>query len=70
MEKRLLTVQVSFRKWGEIMSTEFQYFKIPCGENALALLGSEWIQEYGIDEQSKENKKLHFHNLMEIAMEH
>ena len=42
--------------------------KIPYGENALAMLGSDWIKEYGVGEHIKENKKMHFHNLMEIAI--
>lgn len=50
------------------MSMEFRYLKIPYGENALAMLGSDWIKEYGIGEHIKENKKMHFHNLMEIAI--
>lgn len=52
----------------KIMSMEFQYLKIPYGESALALLGSEWIKEYGLGEDVKECKKTHFHNLMEIAI--
>ena len=50
------------------MSIEFQYLKVPYGENVLALLGSEWIQEYGLEKNTKEDKKEHFHNLMEIAV--
>ena len=50
------------------MSIEFQYLKVPYGENVLALLGSEWIREYGPDKSAKEDKKEHFHNLMEIAV--
>ena len=50
------------------MSIEFQYLKVPYGENVLALLGSEWIQEYGLEKNTKEDKEEHFHNLMEIAV--
>lgn len=42
------------------LNVDFQYLKIPYGENALAMLGSEWIREYGDRE--------HFHNLMEIGI--
>lgn len=52
----------------KIVSMEFQYLKIPYGENALTLLGSECIKEYGMGEHTKEDKKKHFHNLMEIAI--
>ena len=39
------------------MSIEFQYLKVPYGENVLALLGSEWIQEYGLEKNTKEDKE-------------
>lgn len=51
-----------------MMNIEFQYLKIPYGENVLALLGSEYIKEYGAGEDVKEEKKKHFHNLTEIAI--
>ena len=41
---------------------EFRYYEIGEDEPVLALLGEEWIREYG-----KEIKCLHFHNLMEIG---
>lgn len=37
-----------------MMNIEFQYLKIPYGENVLALLGSEYIKEYGAGEDVKE----------------
>lgn len=41
---------------------EFHYYEIPHGELVLALLGKEWIREYG-----NGVTKLHFHNLLEIG---
>jgi len=41
---------------------EFRYYDIPRGEQVLALLGREWIREYGTDLD-----RLHFHNLLEIG---
>ena len=42
---------------------QFRYYDIPQKEGVLALLGAEWIREYGegID-------YLHFHNLMEVGI--
>lgn len=39
---------------------EFRYYEIPMGRYDLALLGDEWIVEYGTD-------PLHFHNFLEIG---
>lgn len=50
------------------MRVEFQYLKIPYGENVLALLGSECMKVYEQCEEEKEDYKKHFHNLMEIAV--
>lgn len=44
---------------------EFRYYEIPEGEFILALLGEDWIREYG-----KQIQFLHFHNLMEIGYCH
>lgn len=44
---------------------EFRYYEIPEGEVVLALLGEDWIREYG-----KRIKYLHFHNLLEIGYCH
>ncbi|MEY8352787.1 AraC family transcriptional regulator [Lachnospiraceae bacterium 54-53] len=44
---------------------EFRYYEIPEDEAVLALLGEDWIREYG-----KHIKYLHFHNLMEIGYCH
>ena len=44
---------------------EYRYYEIPEGEAVLALLGEDWIREYG-----KQNKFLHFHNLLEIGYCH
>lgn len=44
---------------------EFRYYEIPEGEVVLALLGEDWIREYG-----KQIKCLHFHNLLEIGYCH
>lgn len=50
------------------MKVEFQYLKIPYGENILALLGSECMKVYEQNEEGKKEYKKHFHNLMEIAV--
>lgn len=44
---------------------EFRYYEIPEDEIVLALLGEEWIREYG-----KDIDFLHFHNHMEIGCCH
>lgn len=44
---------------------EYRYYEIPEGEAVLALLGEDWIREYG-----KQIKFLHFHNLLEIGYCH
>lgn len=49
-------------------NTEFKFLEIPNGEDVLALLGSEGILEYGVDENGKRIEKNHFHNLMEIGI--
>ena len=41
---------------------ELRYYDIPQGSGVFALLGEEWIREYGLG-----ISKLHFHNLMEIG---
>ena len=41
---------------------EFRYYDVPQEEYVLALLGENWIREYG-----NGIKKLHFHNLFEIG---
>lgn len=50
------------------MNADFKFYEIPNGEDVLALLGSEWIREYGVDEKGKAISKNHFHNLMEIGI--
>lgn len=44
---------------------EFRYYEIPEDDVVLALLGEDWIREYG-----KQIKCLHFHNHMEIGYCH
>lgn len=39
---------------------EFRYYEMPMGRYDLALLGEEWVREYG-------NDPLHFHNYLEIG---
>lgn len=41
---------------------ELRFYEIPQNEYVLALLGENWIRDYGHDETN-----LHFHNLMEIG---
>lgn len=43
---------------------ELRFYEIPQNEYVLALLGENWIRDYGHDEVVK----LHFHNLMEIGV--
>ena len=45
------------------MNVNFRYIEIPYGEEVVAMLGSEYIREYGAD-----GCKNHFHNLMEIGI--
>lgn len=42
---------------------ELRFYEIPQNEYVLALLGENWIRDYGHDEVN-----LHFHNLMEIGV--
>lgn len=42
---------------------ELRFYEIPQNEYVLALLGENWIRDYGHDEPN-----LHFHNLMEIGI--
>lgn len=49
-------------------NAEFKFLEILNGEDVLALLGSEWIKEYGVDENGNRKTKNHFHNLMEIGV--
>lgn len=44
---------------------ELRFYEIPQNEYVLALLGENWIRDYGHDEVN-----LHFHNLMEIGVCH
>lgn len=41
---------------------ELRFYEIPQNEYVLALLGENWVRDYGHDEPN-----LHFHNLMEIG---
>ena len=41
---------------------ELRFYEVPQNEYVLALLGEDWIRDYGHDEVN-----LHFHNLMEIG---
>lgn len=41
---------------------ELRFYEVPQNEYVLALLGDNWIRDYGHDESN-----LHFHNLMEIG---
>lgn len=47
---------------------EFRMLDIPVREDVLALLGSDWIREYGFNSDSEPIDKYHFHNLMEIGV--
>lgn len=49
-------------------SAEFILYQIPNGEDVLALLGSTWIRQYGIDSKGQVIEKNHFHNLLEIGI--
>lgn len=42
---------------------ELRFYEIPQNEYVLALLGENWIRDYGHD-----GRNLHFHNLMEIGV--
>lgn len=42
---------------------ELRFYEIPQNEYVLALLGENWVRDYGHDETG-----LHFHNLMEIGV--
>lgn len=44
-------------------TVELRFYEIPQNEYVLALLGENWIRDYGHDEVG-----LHFHNLMEIGV--
>ena len=46
---------------------ELRYYEKPIKEPVLALLGENWIREYGKDNNGKKIENLHFHNLMEIG---
>lgn len=49
-------------------SAEFILHHIPNGEDVLALLGSTWIRQYGVDSKGQVTDKKHFHNLLEIGI--
>ena len=49
-------------------NAEFRFLDIPNGEDLLPLLGSDHIRKYGIYENGEKNDRMHFHNLMEIAI--
>ena len=44
-------------------TVELRYYDIPQNEPVLALLGEDWIRDYG-----REKVHLHFHNMMEIGL--
>lgn len=44
-------------------TVELRFYEIPQNEYVLALLGENWIRDYGHD-----GRNLHFHNLMEIGV--
>ena len=46
---------------------ELRYYEKPIKEPVLALLGENWIREYGKDTDGKMIENMHFHNLMEIG---
>ena len=46
---------------------ELRYYEKPIKEPVLALLGENWIREYGKDADGKMIENMHFHNLMEIG---
>lgn len=50
------------------VNVDFKYIEIPYGEDVLALLGSDYIREYGVDENGKVSGRKHFHNVMEIGI--
>ncbi len=47
---------------------KFWFYQIPNGEDVLTMLGSNWIKEYGIDENGNPVITNHFHNLLEVAI--
>lgn len=47
---------------------EFCYYEIPGGEDVLALLGTDYIQNYGYNEKGERSTRKHFHNLLEIGI--
>lgn len=49
-------------------SAQFCYYEIPAGEEVLALLGAEYIRDYGHEERGEYSAGKHFHNLMELAI--
>lgn len=49
-------------------NAEFILYQVPNGEDVLALLGSSWIKQYGIDSKGQVIEKKHFHNLLEIGI--
>jgi AraC-like DNA-binding protein len=44
---------------------EFRIYELPQGEDVLALTGERWVKIYG-----QENRKIHFHNLLEVGLCH
>lgn len=44
-------------------TVELRYYDIPQNEPVLALLGEDWVRDYG-----REKVHLHFHNMMEIGL--
>jgi AraC-like DNA-binding protein len=48
-------------------SVELRYYEIPQGDSVLTCMGQEWDRVYGY---GNEEKRLHFHNLMEIGICH
>lgn len=52
----------------KIQNSEFYYREIPNEEDVLALLGAEYIQNYGAAEKGEFSAGRHFHNLLEIGI--
>ena len=47
---------------GQKKTAEFRFYEKPVGEPVLALMGKDWVRDFG-----DEIPCLHFHNLMEIG---
>lgn len=46
---------------------EYRHYQMPNNMYVFALLGDNWLREYGINKDGKRIKTLHFHNFLEIG---